>query len=225
VTGHTNGTEGNLLLPWDHADRSVFERVPLTQGDALIRVGEQTTHAYFPVEGVISLVGGTTGGDTVEVAAVGREGVAGAFGVLGNRPSPYNLIVQVPGTAMRVHRSVLADVVERSQPMRDRTWTFFHGLVAEITQSAVCNRYHMGDRRLARWLLTIADRAQSATIPITHEFAALMIGGVRPRVTTMMHRLRRAGSIRYGRGEVTIVNRQALEDAACNCYALIAGLK
>jgi len=190
-----------------------FERVELPSGRRLVAFGEVGRYAYFPLEGVISFVSVTRTGHTVEVAAVGKEGVAGAWATAAASPSPFDLIVQVPGSAIRVQRAGLMDLF--AQP---RTLRFFHLLIGEIAQSAVCNRYHSGTRRLVKWLLMVADRANSDTIPLTHQFAAFMLGAGRPRVTAAMNQLRRRGFVGYQRGQVTLIDRPALVRQSCDCY-------
>ena len=199
-----------------------FEEVDLVLGRRLVRAGDIPAHAYFPINGVISVVSTTAGGNTVEVAAVGKEGLVPGLAAARALPSPFDLLVQVPGKAVRIERARLFEHIERSPKFRQRWLDYMHLLIIQIAQSAVCNRYHPARRRLARWLLTVADRAQSETIPLTHEFAATMLGGDRPRVTLAMRALRSRRLVHQHRGELTILNRTGLISAACECYARVS---
>jgi CRP-like cAMP-binding protein len=196
--------------------------VPLNLGDRLVHVGDVPSHAYFPIEGVISIVSTTDRGESVEVAAVGREGLAGGIAAGVPAQSPFDLVVQVPGAALRLDGVRLWQHIDQSADFRLRWLRHLHMLMMQIAQTAVCNRYHASTRRLARWLLTIADRAGRETIPLTHEFAAMMVGGNRPRVSVAMRSLRERHLVMHRRGQLTILDRQGLTDAACECYLRVA---
>jgi CRP-like cAMP-binding protein len=211
----------NLLLgrlSESEVRRQGFGRIPLELGDRLVRVGDVPTHAYFPVAGVISVVSSTERGQSVEVAAVGREGIAAEVGAVVAEQSPVDLIVQVPGTAYTLAGAQLRARIEQSSAFRQRWMEYLHMLVAQIAQTAVCNRYHTAQRRLARWLLTVSDRAETDTIPLTHEFAAILVGGDRPRVTLALRSLRDRHLVEQRRGQLRILDRAGLTKAACACY-------
>jgi CRP-like cAMP-binding protein len=195
-----------------------FQLVPLTLGEQLVELGSTMTYAYFPTRGVISLLSSTPGGNTVEVAAIGHEGVAAPPFLAGVAPSPFHVVVQVEGSALRINHQRLATHLDERPEMRERLLRFLHTLVAQISQSAVCNRFHTTRQRLARWLLFVADRAQRDTVPMTHEVAALMVGSTRPRVTAAIQGLRRRGFIEHRRGEVSILDREGLSRVSCDCY-------
>jgi CRP-like cAMP-binding protein len=201
--------------------RAALEPVRLETSQTLVELNEVASHVYFPNNGVISLLSATRRGDSVEVGAIGREGVAALTAMLGSGRSPFRLLVQVPGNAFRVESGALLDYVHSSPAFRERLLRYLNVLVGQITQSAVCNRYHKGQRRLARWLLAVSDRAESDVIPVTHEFAANMVGDLRPRVTAAMRALRDRGLIRHRRAEITILDRQGLRGAACECYTIV----
>jgi CRP-like cAMP-binding protein len=215
-------TETNLILRATDENPALarigFEVVELLLGDQLVELGSMMTRAYFPISGVISLLSSTPAGDTVEVAAIGREGVAASPFVAGLAPSPFHLVVQVEGTALRIDHRRLVAYLDEQPDMRERLLRFLHTLIGQISQSAVCNRFHTTRQRLARWLLFVADRAQRDTVPMTHEVAALMVGGTRPRVTAAIQGLRRRGFIQYRRGEVSILDREGLAHVSCDCY-------
>jgi CRP-like cAMP-binding protein len=199
-----------------------LESVALGLADRLVRVGDVPTHAYFPIEGVISIVSSTAAGDTVEVAAVGREGLAAGVSCALYAHSPVDLLVQVPGVALRLDGERLRQHIESNAAFRRRWLEYLHMLITQMAQTAVCNRYHPAARRLAKWLLTVADRAETDTIPLTHEFASTMVGGNRPRVSMAMRTLRERHLIEYRRGRVRIIDRKGLTKAACECYQRVA---
>jgi CRP-like cAMP-binding protein len=220
LTTRTNAT--NLILRATDENRALarlgFEVVELSPGEKLVELGSMMTRAYFPVSGVISLLSSTPAGHTVEVAAIGREGVAASPFVGGLAPSPFHVVVQVEGTALRIDHRRLVAYLDEQPEMRERLLRFVHTLVGQISQSAVCNRFHTTRQRLARWLLFVADRARRDTVPMTHEAAARMVGGTRPRVTAAIQGLRRRGFIQYRRGEVSILDREGLARTSCDCY-------
>jgi CRP-like cAMP-binding protein len=143
--------------------------------------------------------------------------------MLGAGRSPFRLLVQVPGSAFRIDSGALLEYVNSTPAFRQRLLRYMNVVVGQITQSAVCNRYHNGQRRLARWLLAVSDRAESDIIPVTHEFAANMVGDLRPRVTAAIRALRNRGLIRHRRAEITILDREGLTRAACECYTTVRG--
>jgi CRP-like cAMP-binding protein len=210
----------NLLLDADEPDlrRQGFELISLALGERLVHLGDVPTHAYFPVEGVISIVSSTERGQSVEIAAVGREGMAASISAVLSGYSHVDLMVQVPGTAFRLDGARMRAHIEQSSLFRHRWLAHIHMLVAQMAQSAVCNRYHSGQRRLARWLLTVADRAGTDTIPLTHEFAAALVGGDRPRVSVALRALRERRLVEHRRGQLRIVDREGLINVSCECY-------
>jgi CRP-like cAMP-binding protein len=198
-----------------------FEHRPLTLGERLVRLGDIPTHAYFPIEGVISIISSTDQGQTVEVAAIGREGLATGVGTTATGASIVDLVVQVPGAALQLSANRFRERLDEVPEFRSR-WLQYHDmLVSLIAQSAVCNRYHSGRRRLARWLLTLADRAGTDTIPLTHEMAATFVGGDRPRVSVALRSLRERGLVEHRRGQVTIIDREGLSRMSCECYGRV----
>jgi CRP-like cAMP-binding protein len=220
LTPSATGRRNLLLRDADESDlrRQGFQLVTLGLGDRLVHVGDVPTHAYFPIEGVISIVSSTDRGQSVEVAAVGREGLAASAAVAAAEPSPVDLVVQVAGAAFRLDGDRFRARIEESPVFRDRWLTFINRLMGQMAQSAACNRFHSGRRRLARWLLTVADRAETETIPLTHEFAAALVGGDRPRVSVALRALRERQLVDHRRGQLTIVDRDGLSEASCECY-------
>ncbi len=204
--------------------RPHLEAFDLRPGDVLAHAGDAITHFYFVETGLISMVASTPAGSTIAVAFVGVEGMAGACALLGAASLPYGLVVQLPGHSWRVPIDAFGGELLGG----DETMAFVHHyvqvLLAQITQAAICNRFHSPRERLARWLAHTFDRAGSDEVPLTHEFIAHMMGGARSLVTQACNDLRRLEIIDYGRGWVRLLDARALRAQACECYATVTAV-
>lgn len=206
--------EYNLIRPH-------LEFVELPHRKMLHAQGEKIEHAYFPNDGMVSLVVMSSEGKGVEVGIIGREGMVGTPLAVGLKRAPYDALVQIPGTATRIKAKLLAGSLGDAP----RLWLaltryiLMQGL--QTAQVAACNRLHELEQRLARWLLMCQDRVDSEQLPLTHEFLAQMLGSGRPSVTLAAGVLERAGFIQNVRGAIRIRNRKNLEEAACDCYRTI----
>jgi CRP-like cAMP-binding protein len=177
--------------------------------------------AYFPNEGLISLVIVMDNGRTVEAGIVGNEGVAGLPAIVGLNRSPLREVMQIAGHGFRIKIRVLERTLDSSPGLQRilRHYTMMLGL--HVAQTAACNRLHDIDRRLARWLLMAHDRVDSGTLRITHGFLATMLGSNRPSVSVAAGHFQRMNIIKYTRGALKILDRGALERHSCECYAVI----
>ena len=200
----------------------VIQDVELPHGAVIAEAGQPADYVYFPTEGVLSLVGTTLGGATVEVAVVGNEGVASISAVLGQHWLPFRVVVQIPGRALRVPTDVVAAMMRDCGQLHERLIEYTHYMIAQVAQSAVCNRFHNARQRLARWLLMTADRAGSRALPLTHEFISYMVGGPRSAVSEAASELRDSGAIDYRRGLITVQNAARLRELSCECYEMLA---
>ncbi|MEP6503308.1 MAG: Crp/Fnr family transcriptional regulator [Betaproteobacteria bacterium] len=198
---------------------AVCEPVDLVLSTVLCERGESTAWAWFPTESFISLVSLLIGHGGVEVGMVGAEGMVGAQLALGVPTSPLRALVQGAGAAWRVSADDLARQLEASAALREGMNRYVYVLMAQQATSAACLRFHQIDERLARWLLMSQDRARATSFHVTQEFLAYMLGVRRVGVTVAAGRLQRAGLIAYHRGDITVLDRAALELAACDCYA------
>ncbi len=212
----------NLLLSRLNANelrllRPHLEHVVLTEGQILAHPGEAVDHLYFVESGLLSIISYLRNGDSIAVAATGNEGVGGAFAVLGSNIIPYRLLVQIPGTAFRIEASALRHQLMSGGQLLDLMHRYLQVLTSQFGQSAICNRYHSGRERLARWLLEAADRADTDKLPITHDFISQMVGGARSLVSTALMELREQGALDYTRADVRL-NREELKKHACECY-------
>jgi CRP-like cAMP-binding protein len=201
--------------------RPLLEPVDMPQHKIFYDPGDKIEHAYFPNEGMVSLVVLVQDGRSVEVGISGSEGIVGAPLVFGFESVPMRAITQVPGTGLRIQSSALEETFGQTPNLRFLIDHYVMTQQLQVAQLAACNRLHDMDQRLARWLLMCQDRVDSANLPLTHEFIAQMLGAGRPTVTIAAGMLERAGLIANTRGSVKILNRKRLEDAACECYRVI----
>ena len=197
----------------------ICEPVQLVLSEVLYQPGKPTRHVYFPTEGFISLVALTEDDAGVEVGMVGSEGMLGAHLALGVNAAPLHALVQGPGAAWRIGSGEFRAALTRSPALRRVLNRYLYVLMAQLGASATCLRFHLIGERLARWLLMSQDRAHSDSFHVTHEFLAYMLGVRRVGITAAAGTLQRQGVIEYHRGAFQVLDRGALEAAACGCYA------
>jgi CRP-like cAMP-binding protein len=215
----------NLLLaalPAAARRRLTADRAPvnLAVSESLSEAGERIRHVYFPVDGFISLITPAQGRGQLEIGLVGCEGMLGVPVLLGVDVSPLRAMVQGAGHAWRVDAAALRQELAASAGVRSIFNRYLYVFLAQLMQTATCTRFHLIEARLARWLLMTRDRAQSDQFHITHEFLALMLGVRRVGVTSAASALQRRQLIRYRRGDISILDVQGLQRAACACYAI-----
>jgi CRP-like cAMP-binding protein len=194
--------------------------VPLILKQFLHKAGDPIREVYFPGGGFISMVTVLDNGEMVEVATVGREGMVGMSAVLNGDPSPSAAMVQADtDICYRMSAAAFRTEMERRGPFHDLLTRYAQALVGVIMQSTACNAVHSVEQRLARWLLMAHDRIGRDEFPLTQEFVAMMLGASRPTVTIVAGTLQKAGLITYHRGRLSIVDRERLESASCECYS------
>jgi CRP-like cAMP-binding protein len=198
-----------------------LEPVTLSFGDVLYEPGETIQHVYFPGASLVSLLTLADGHLAMEVGLIGREGMVGLPLVLGHHVSPVRALVQGSGTAMRMAAAHFRKEFQISQPLQHELYYYTHTLMAQISQTAACNRFHVVEKRLARWLLMTHDRVKSDQFHMTHEFLGHMLGVRRVGVTKAAQSLQKHRLIHYSRGEITVLDRTGLEAASCECYEAI----
>ena len=197
---------------------------PFEQGQMLYDAGEAVEEVWFPMSGVVSLMTILDDDRMIETAAIGREGLVGVTCGPMNARAASRAIAQVEGVSACCPADVFADALEKSEPMRMALAKFTESLFAQVQQTAACNAQHRLDERLARWLLTIHDRAESDRFVLTQADIAGMLGVRRATVSEVGTLLVDKGLIRRGRGWVEVTDRKALEAAACGCYVAIRSL-
>lgn len=198
-----------------------LERVPLPFEKVLYESRESIKHVYFPNHGVISLLSILSDSTRGEVGLVGNEGMVGLPIFLGVDKTPLEMLVQIPGDAMRMDVGVFKEWITSGDPLHDLLQRYTYALMFQNSQIAACNCYHSVEKRCCRWLLMSHDRVNSDTFPLTHRFLSTMLGVRRASVTVVANKLQQAGLVRYSRGQMTILDRQGLEKACCECYRLI----
>lgn len=198
-----------------------LEVVQLSRGKIINEAGAEIDYVYFLNEGAVSLISTTESGETVEVGVIGDEGAVDPSVLLGVPISPYRIMVQTPGTAVRMRTEVVKDEFSRCGPLHNMLLRYMHALLTQISQSAVCHRFHTVEQRLCRWLLVMHDRARQDVLEMTQELLAEMLGVRRPGVTVAAGVLQDAGIIKYSRGKIHILNREGLEKASCECYRIV----
>jgi len=200
---------------------SNLRQVRLKRGQILYDLGAPIKSAFFIVSGLVSLLATTEDGSATQIAMVGEEGVVGLPAVLKIDTAPYQVMVQIPGRAMRLRIDVFVKEFNRDGPLRDILLRYLHCLLSQISQSAACNRFHTVEQRLSRWLLIGQDRVKSKDLILTHEILAHMLGAKRTNVTKAAATLKRARVIQYRHGHIQIINRSALEEISCECYRVV----
>lgn len=216
----------NVLLsavaPAEYAQlKPLLEPHPLRMRETLQEAGDPAEHVYFPTSGIISMLTVLENGMMIEFATVGREGSTGIPVILGLGESNLALISQLPGDSQRMTTADMMGAVERLPSFAEVIRVYGGVMFAFLAQSAACNRAHIVDERLARWLLMTHDQAGGDDFRITQEFLAQMLGTSRPSVALSAAALHRAELVDYRRGEMTVKNRAGLEAAACECYEVI----
>jgi CRP-like cAMP-binding protein len=200
---------------------SELEFVRLDLHHVLHEPGETIKSGYFVNSGLISVLAVQPDGKSVEVGLIGKEGFVGLPLIVGYRTSPTRTISQGDGSAFQCDAGMLAKFVGKYPELGKRIHRFGQKLAMQSTQIAACNRLHDVEERLARWIAMSQDRILSDTLPLTQEFLGQMLGTRRSSVTVAAGMLQKAGLISYTRGSVTILNRQRLQEAACECYGIV----
>jgi CRP-like cAMP-binding protein len=226
VISDTEGAAGanRLLAGLGEPDRAgllaVSELVGLRLGQVLLRADRRSTHAYFPLDAIVSLGIGAAGQDRcLQVALVGPEGMVGVPLLLDSTASSLRAIVVKPGAGWRVAAAALGEQLRASEALRRVMQRFVLVSLAQLAQAAWCTRYHRLEARLARWLLMTQDRAPREPLFATHEELAATLGVRRAGVTRAAASLQERHLIAYRRGVLTLLDRAGLQAAACDCYA------
>jgi len=197
---------------------SQCHQVQLILGSTLYEQGEVMSHVYFPFDSFISLIMPIKGGASLEVGLVGNEGVYGTSALLGIYISPFQSVIQGAGTAMRIEVTAFLHELAQSAPLLRKLQRYLYVEMRQLAQTAACNRFHLVEQRLARWLLMTKDRAHSTEFNITQEFLSRMLGVRRVGVTKAASSLQKQKLISYRRGAMNIHDIAGLEAAACSCY-------
>lgn len=198
-----------------------LEEIPLTYAESIYEPGEAIRYIYFPNSGMISLLTHAAEGEVLEVGVVGNEGMIGLPVFLGVETSRNQVIVQGDGAALRIKTEDFIKECGRGVSLPKLLRRYTHALITQVSQTVACNRFHLIEERLMCWLLLMHDRMQTDKFKITQEFLSKMLGVRREAVSKSAANLQQRKLIEYSRGIVSIINRAALEAAACNCYSVV----
>lgn len=226
TTGGLSSRPRNIMLaqlPEDeYADLTKFlVPVDLPLHKKLSDPNEPIEYIYFLNSGLISTDALTKSGESVEVGVIGREGFSGLPALLGQPQMSHSVIMQGVGDGLRIRSSIVREEFVKGGELQRLVHAFAYLQLVQVTQSVLCNRMHEVDGRLARWLLTSADRMESEELNLTQEFLAQMLGVQRSTVTVAAGGLQRAGFIGYSRGKIHILDRHQLARTACECYEIV----
>jgi CRP-like cAMP-binding protein len=211
-------------LPADDLARWSYrlEPVALQVGQVLYESGHVQQHVYFPTTAIVSLLYMTKGGQSVETAVVGNEGVVGIALFLGGETTPSSAVVRNAGTAYRLSARAAKAEFDQSGPLLHLMLRYSQTLITQMAQLAVCNRHHSVSQQLCRWLLASLDRVQGNELAMTQELIANLLGVRREGVTEAAGKLQREGLISYARGRIVVRDRPGLTLRSCECYGVVA---
>jgi CRP-like cAMP-binding protein len=216
---------GNRMLasipPKYYGGLDQLEPVSLKFGQILYEAGGKIRHVYFPVNCLVSLLTAVDKRRTLEVGMVGNEGMTGMPFILGVGLSGVRALVQGGGNALCMPAASFRIEFDRNKPLQQAVFRYTYALMAQISQTAACNRFHDAEARLARWLLMTRERVASDEFPLTHEFLAHMLGLRREGVTEAASALKRRNLIDYHRGNIQILDLKGLKASSCPCYQIV----
>jgi CRP-like cAMP-binding protein len=225
MTAHSDARENDLLAALPDVDwqrwRPQLEWVNLPLGHVIYEAGALLSHAVFPTTAIASLLYMMEDGASAEIAVAGREGLVGIALFMGGGSTPSRAVVQSAGAGYRLRAAFIQQEFNQSVAVMHLLLSYTQALIAQMTQTAACNRHHSVDQQLCRWLLLSLDRLPGADLKMTQELIANMLGVRREGVTEAARKLQNAGLIRYARGHITVLDRPALEQRSCECYAAV----
>jgi CRP-like cAMP-binding protein len=223
---HADRLRGNLLLDTLNDDEyrklaASLRPVDTRRAEVIAPRGTLLTHVYFPRTGVFSVLASMSDGAAVEVGTVGREGFLGIEALAAGEQWTETTICQIEGQALRMPLADFSLAVGGDTPLRRIAQRYLLRYLSLVSQSVACNRLHTIEERFARWILMTHDRVDGNELKLTQEFLAYMLGVQRPSVSLVASTFQQAGLIRYHRGHMEILDRLGLEDASCECYAIV----
>lgn len=201
--------------------RNFLEPVQLTLDQVLLNPNQKSDLLYFPTQGIVSLISVMQDGSTTEIGLIGQEGMVGVLPFLGQGVSNSQSIVQAQGSAMRIETKALQTEYEQSLTLQKLMLRYALKLYNQVSQCAACNNHHTVKQRTARWLLMLDDRSEQETLLMTQKLLSKMLGVRRTGVTEVAKEIQRQGIIDYQRGKIQILDREALEKIACECYQVL----
>ena len=226
ATADSDDTLKNHLLaalPKDELERVIsgLEPVSLKLGEVIYESGDALTYIHFPTTAIISLLYIMESGATAEIGVIGNDGVCGYGLFLGGDSMANRAIIQSAGDTFRMKAADVKIEFERGGAFQKILLRYTQALMTQISQTAVCNRLHSLEQQLCRWLLLSHDRLDSDKLVMTHDLISNMLGVRREGVTLAAQKLAKRHLIKNVRGTITVLDRQGLESAVCECYAVV----
>ena len=226
VVARPNGPSENRLLaalPGNEYERlrPSLQEVSFSLGEVVYEFGGHLDYVFFPTSSIISLLYTMENGTSAEMGLTGNDGVVGIALFMGDGTMPNRAVVQSAGGALRMKAKVLQDEFAQGGKFQRLLLRYTQALITQISQTAVCNRLHSVEQQLCRWLLLSHDRVDTDELIMTQELIADMLGVRREGVTVAAGHLQDIGAISYVRGRIQILDRQKLEDSACECYRVV----
>ncbi len=218
--------DNRLLKALRDSDRALLaphlERIAYAKGDVIFAAGTEVGAITFPCrQTVVTLLIAMHDGRSAETATIGCEGAVGGVVSDGRVPASTSAVVQIAGSALRLDAACLQQAKRRSPSLRSLFTRYSDCLLAQVLQSVACNALHPIEARCLRWLLTLQDRIDDAVLPVTHEQLAAMLGVQRTYLTRILSTLQAQGLLLAGRGRITVLDRAAMEEAACECHGAV----
>ena len=198
-----------------------LEWLDIPLGQVLYVSGDAPEHVFFPTTAIVSLLFVEGSGSTSGLAVVGREGLIGVSSFMGGGSTPRRAEVQCAGLGVRLAAGRMKEEFDLGGAAMHLMLRYTQALITQMAQTAVCNRHHSLDQQLCRWLLLCLDRLKGTELVMTQERISASLGVRREGVTEAALRLQQAGVIRYARGQITVLDRPALEARSCECYAVV----
>jgi CRP-like cAMP-binding protein len=211
------------LLNDEDLERIIAKLTPvdLELGKVLYESGDRMEYAYFPTTAIVSLLYTMESGSTAEIGVIGNDGVVGLSLLLGGETTTNRAVVQSAGTALKIGATDLKAEFKRGGRFQELMLRYTQALMTQISQTAVCNRLHPIEQQLCRWLLLSHDRLHSDKLVMTHDLISNMLGVRREGITLAAQKLAARGLISNRRGTMTVIDRDGLEEAACECYEVV----
>ena len=195
-----------------------LELVPMPLGESYYESNGKLQHVYFPTTSAVSLRYVMENGSTAEIAGVGNEGMLGISVFMGNKALPKQAIVRAVGFGYRLKARLLLDEFNRGKSLQHLLIRYTKVLIMQASQTVICNRYHSIEQKLCRWLLLNYDHISLNNSAVTLELLASSLGVRREVLSESLRKMREAGLISYYGGQIAVLNRQNLENQACECY-------
>lgn len=198
-----------------------LELVELPLGKVLYEAGDTLSHAYFPINSIISLLYVMQNGESAEIAVVGYEGVVGISFLMGGNSTSSRAVVQNAGFGFRISAAIIKEEFNNAAPVLHLLLRYTQALMTQMTQTAACNKHHSLQQQLCRWLLLSLDRLCGNELVMTQRLIANMLGVPLEAMTEGALILQQAAIIQYSEGHITVLDRAGLEKLTCECYGVV----